>query len=520
MSQGTLLVALGLGTATTTARFTRVRDTHDAGGRVHRQTMSSRAPIEMKNWPGGHKGDTIGKSCLLTDLIYERVTGDLLFWGFEAQRYLDDPAPEISLDRVLVVQHIKLLLNDPDKAKTQSAAITRYRKLREEIHGVLKKTPFGLFGDFLDVVLREVIGTAKLYYHTSIPSHVELALAFPSGWSDSIHRKVAAIGTISMGKALAANQLENIAFAIENVYTVSETLCGVKEWLTATMDDAEESIDLEPQSTNVDELSEGETFVAVDIGGGTGCMTVLKLISKNPLQVDQIGQTQSLEVSGEAVEAEFRRMLQLMITSEDYDGNIERLVDRICRLFKEEKKDCGPPRLGSPTWNISVPRLRSNPAKGFYQDLMRIDRKRLDVSFDPAVDTLIGAIEEILKLRPEIKTIIFLGQFGGSSEYLKRRMVKSSVATAATLRHSPTGKMDVVKGALAERHKLTERFVRKSETVKSYGTLVALQWGKTWRAPFVSRMQLRMALLSLRSRRTDSGSRSSSGPSQRGCLGK
>lgn len=38
--------------------------------------------------------------------------------------------------------------------------------------------------------------------------------------------------------------------------------------------------------------------------------------------------------------------------------------------------------------------------------------------------------------------------------------------------------MDVVKGALAERQKLTERFVRKSETVKSYGTLVALQWGK------------------------------------------
>ncbi|KAH7346271.1 hypothetical protein BKA65DRAFT_273898 [Rhexocercosporidium sp. MPI-PUGE-AT-0058] len=415
MSQGTLLVALDLGTATTTARFVRVWDTYDAGGRVHRQSMGNRPPVEMKNWPGGYKGDTIGKQCLPTDLVYDRFTGDLLFWGFEAQRYLDDPVPEISLDRVLVVQHIKLLLNDPDKAKVQTAATARYRKLREEIFDVLEKSPFDLFEDFLNVVLNEVAGTVKLYYHAFIPSRVELALAFPSGWSDSIHRQVAAIGARAMEKALAANQFENVAFAIENVYTVSETLCGVKEWLTTAMDDAGESIDLKAQSRNIDELNEGDTFVAVDIGGGTGCMTVLKLISKKPLQVDQLGQTQSLEVSGEAVEAEFRRILQLMISPEDYDGDIERLIDRICRLFKEEKKGCSP-TLGNSTWNISVEKLRVNPAKGFYSDHIRIDRKRLEASFNPAVDILLLAIEETLRMRPEIKTIIFLGNDLGKRE--------------------------------------------------------------------------------------------------------
>lgn len=81
----------------------------------------------------------------------------------------------------------------------------------------------------------------------------------------------------------------------------------------------------------------------------------------------------ALEVSGEAVEAEFRRRLQLIISAEDYDGNLELLVDRICRLFKEEKKDCSP-SIGNPTWNIRIEGLRDSPAKGFYAGVMEIDR--------------------------------------------------------------------------------------------------------------------------------------------------
>ncbi|KAK0120220.1 hypothetical protein ONS95_011626 [Cadophora gregata] len=476
MSLGTLLTAFDLGTATTTARFTRVRDSHDAAGKTHRQPLSSRSPIEKKSWPGGNRGDTIGKACLPTDLIYDRVTGDLLFWGFEAQRYLDDPDPEFSIDRVLVVQHIKLLLNDPEKAKSNSPAIQRYRKVRGEIFRVLGKTPFDLFADFVDVIVNEVIKTAKRYFQNFIPGQIELVLAFPSGWSDSIHRQVAAIGAGAIKKALATNQLQSAAFAIENVYTVSETLCGVKEWLAATMDDEEGSLDFVQSTKNIAELSVGDVFIAADIGGGTGCMTVLKLVSKEPLQVDQLGKTKSLEVSGEAVEAEFERKLRLMITQDDYDGDIERQIKRICRLFKEEKKDCSP-RLGNSTWTIEI-KLRPNPAKGFYANFMKIDRELLDGCFDPIIDTLKSAIKQILENISDIKAIIFLGQFGGSSSYLRKCLARSSIATTVKLRHSQTGKMDVVIGALKERMELRESFIRESQTVKSYGTLVTVPWSK------------------------------------------
>ncbi|KAH7410655.1 hypothetical protein BKA64DRAFT_359215 [Cadophora sp. MPI-SDFR-AT-0126] len=79
---------------------------------------------------------------------------------------------------------------------------------------------------------------------------------------------------------------------------------------------------------------------------------------------------------------------------------------------------------------------------------------------------------------PDIKAIIFLGQFGGSSAYLRKCMARSSIATVVKLRHSQTGKMDVVKGALTERVELREKFVRKSQTVKSYGTLTTVPWNK------------------------------------------
>lgn len=44
------------------------------------------------------------------------------------------------------------------------------------------------------------------------------------------------------------------------------------------------------------------------------------------------------------------------------------------------------------------------------------------------------------------------------------------------LRYSPSGKLDVVKGAMAERLILGSSFVRKCATVKSYGTLIVLQY--------------------------------------------
>lgn len=55
-------------------------------------------------------------------------------------------------------------------------------------------------------------------------------------------------------------------------------------------------------------------------------------------------------------------------------------------------------------------------------------------------------------------------------------MAKSHISELARLRHSDSGKLNVVKGAISERLILTEGFVRKSQTLKSYGALVTLPY--------------------------------------------
>jgi hypothetical protein len=120
-------------------------------------------------------------------------------------------------------------------------------------------------------------------------------------------------------------------------------------------------------------------------------MTALKLISKKPLQVDQLDATKclnnpytvdisyvliivsALEISGEAVEAEFAQRLRSMISPRDYNGDLEGLLYHVCREFREQKKDCGQlPRPGLSTWNILAPGLRGNSRNGFERDYLKI----------------------------------------------------------------------------------------------------------------------------------------------------
>lgn len=55
-------------------------------------------------------------------------------------------------------------------------------------------------------------------------------------------------------------------------------------------------------------------------------------------------------------------------------------------------------------------------------------------------------------------------------------MSRSSFANTVNLRYSEAGKLDVVKGVLSDREKLAENFIRRSQTAKSYGTLLAVKY--------------------------------------------
>jgi hypothetical protein len=170
--------------------------------------------------------------CLPTELIYDRATCQLLFWGFVAQDYLNDPFPEPPLKDVFVVENIKLLLPEPDEMEPHSSRLSRFRHIRATLIATLHKDPYEVFQDFLTCVLECVLGSAMKRYLVHLSHHrVELVLAFPSGWEEHIHTNVAKIGAAAMEKAFTTHKLTDMTFGIQHVYTVSEVLCGIKEWL-------------------------------------------------------------------------------------------------------------------------------------------------------------------------------------------------------------------------------------------------------------------------------------------------
>ncbi|KAF4624696.1 hypothetical protein G7Y89_g13472 [Cudoniella acicularis] len=465
-TEKTIVVAIDLGTGSQTATHAIVEDSFSLDGTLRRDKRN-RVAREVRDWPGSNNGNATGNVCVPSIQVHLKNTRQLLFWGFEAQEYLNEPYPDPPLEEVYVIEHPKLLLADSEK----------YQAEREEVRAVLGKSAAEAFEDGLKPVVKHVMDSANRDYFGGINScKVELILAFPSGWSDRIHTIVAGCGARAMREAISSLGLQNMVFGIENVYTVSETLCGAKEWLKDTVREATVSLDLVSDPKNLDQLNEGDCFLATDIGAGTGCVTPFKLVSKDPLRIDQLGRTQSLEVSGEAVQAEFKRLITPTITAADFPGDIPRLIYHICRKFNEKKKDCGLTRHHSSTWNLQIPHLRPNPSKNFYADCMKIAYQTLDASFDPSLNILEAKLLELLEQFPEMKAIVFLGQLGGSSQYLRNRMSRSQISQRVKIRHSQSGKLNVVKGALSERMSLGEKFVRKYKPRKSYGTIVLLHY--------------------------------------------
>jgi hypothetical protein len=236
-----LICAIDLGTSSTIAKYTRAYDNYCKDtGKLERQKLG--AVCDVSDWPCdfGSPG-SMDKICLPTELIYERATRKLLFWGFVAQRYLNASIPDPPLKDVFVVENIKLLLPESDEfdvLSDQTPPPNRFRDSRMTLMATLGKDPYEVFEDFLTCVLEYILRSAMKRYMTSLNEHhIELVLAFPSGWGGHIHTTVAQLGATAMENAFATLKLINMTFGIEDVYTVSEVLCGVKEWLREISDE-------------------------------------------------------------------------------------------------------------------------------------------------------------------------------------------------------------------------------------------------------------------------------------------
>jgi len=182
----TILVALDLGTASLTSSWVLARDTIDAKGQLYRRCKGNGKLLH--NWFGSAVNNTLGNPCLPTTLVYHRETKKLLYYGFEAQKYLTGRCPQTSTETVYVIKHPKLLFIDTEHQDISPAASRRYWKSRETLKRVLDKDPSDVFEDLMTCVLKHVIAHVNRYSIQSIENfHIELIPCLPPGLVNSFH---------------------------------------------------------------------------------------------------------------------------------------------------------------------------------------------------------------------------------------------------------------------------------------------------------------------------------------------
>jgi hypothetical protein len=252
-----LIAAIDLGTASATAAHAMRIDFYDTKGKLCRKPGQDKRVFEVKDWPGYTDATSNSPVCVPTTLLYKRESRQFECWGFEATARIEHA--RYKPQEYYMVEYVKLLLpntDDPDCPIPLSER-ERYRNRRLDLMRVLGKTPDDVFQDLMDHIIEYTIAHAhEIYPDLGSPSrndHLELVLAFPSSWPDSVHRRVSEICTLATTRALDALKI-HMAFGLESVYPVSETLCGVREWLRTTIAEAATSNELEPPKTYMDEF--------------------------------------------------------------------------------------------------------------------------------------------------------------------------------------------------------------------------------------------------------------------------
>lgn len=136
---------------------------------------------------------------------------------------------------MFVIEAPKTLLADDDGLLVTPVEKRRSER-RGEIWQKLRKRPFEVYEDFLNVLLNHVLSShiggnkRAVFPGLEISSAINLILAFPAGWTQTIHAQLAQSAATAMRKAISNNKLHLSTFNIQNVWTTSETICGVKEW--------------------------------------------------------------------------------------------------------------------------------------------------------------------------------------------------------------------------------------------------------------------------------------------------
>lgn len=365
----------------------------------------------ITRWPN-QKGGINNKTadCVPTVLLYSPDGKTLVSWGSQVPE--DKPC----------LKHFKLGLSDICE---QESKLLSYLKIQypDEMEKPLdhEQKPEKLVTDFLQKLHAHIISCIETAVGKAAvkTTPIEYVLTVPAIWGDKAKEKT----------RLCAR---NAGFG-ENIHMISEPEAAVT-WALGI---------LEPGT-----LNEGDTFVLVDAGGGTG-----DLIS---YVVDSIGQVSEVREaapgSGDICGSSFlnhifrKFMFDRFEEVEDFDGEV--LEEALRRFELCTKREYHGREEEDETFAIPVPGIRQIKALNVHNGKLLLKKREMEDIFEKVINPMITLVTNQIKAtKTRVKAVILVGGFG-QSPYLKYMIEKAVHSLGIEVLQPENGHLAVVKGAM------------------------------------------------------------------------
>ncbi|KAL7268268.1 hypothetical protein RUND412_009117 [Rhizina undulata] len=320
--------------------------------------------------------------------------------------------------------------------------------------------PVEVVTDYLRSLRAHTMSVIERRFHSEFiqRTKTEYVLTVPAVWSDS-------------AKALTVQAARNAGFG---QHEVDFNLIGEPEAAAA----------YSLQAIEKETLTEGDTFVICDAGGGTVDLVSYKIVQLDPMAVSEVVGGSGGLCGSVFINQKFDEHIRNLLGDDTIDKMKPVARKEMMRQWEEKVKFKFADSEDTKFYDVVLPGVPDNDEKGLQAGFLSLSRATVKNIFDPVVDRIVDLVnEQIRNVRAKgqkVSAILLVGGFG-SSEYLCKRL-SNQLFPGGKVRviQPPNAWTAITRGALIRG--LDGSFVKDQIARRNYGVVVHqhYQEGRGW----------------------------------------
>ncbi|KAH8587392.1 hypothetical protein B0O99DRAFT_641981 [Bisporella sp. PMI_857] len=361
----------------------------------------------IDQWPlaGSHSTSKSSEKAP-TEIVYDEDEPTEFKWGFQIPRDVD--------------RHQWFKLDLDSKYSPTTALSKRYPPPNSLPSGDQHKAQ-QLTADYLGALKRHLLGIlqSQLGQHQAQETPLQFILTVPAVWSDAAKEK-------TLQAAETAGLGQNAPILMISEPEAAATYALFRKELGG--------------------LSNGDTFVVCDAGGGTVDLISYTIEQLEPvLQVKEAAPGSGGLCGSTYLNRRFQEFLVSKLGQEE--GFDDETVSDAMKKFEEEIKREYSPNVSNPNYWVPVPGLATNPRLGIRRNKLTLPPDDVREILKPVIDEVVQLVrKQIRSTKREVKAVLLVGGFGGSQYLLER--LKETVTKTTVILQPGYGWSAVVRGAL------------------------------------------------------------------------